>query len=194
VAYSYVRYTGNGTTTNYAFPFPYLSQSHVKVRVDNVLTEFTFLNSNTVDITPAPEADSRVEIRRETPRDDVVVDFVDGSTLLETDLDLLATFNLYVSQEVTDAVDEGLFAGLDDTFDAEGRMIKNLGSPVEPSDAVTKEWAETAMTSQLVQAANLVSNAEDLLQQADQIISSFTISTLDPTEGSEGDVWFKVSI
>ena len=31
-------YTGNGSTTNYAFTFPYIKQADVKVSVDNVAT------------------------------------------------------------------------------------------------------------------------------------------------------------
>ena len=37
MAYSYVLYTGNGTTTNFTFPFAYLNADDIKVRVNGVL-------------------------------------------------------------------------------------------------------------------------------------------------------------
>lgn len=50
--------------------------------------------------------------------------------------------------------------------------------------------AEGASATAVLQVAE----AEDLLDQANAIISSFTISTASPSGGEEGDVWFKVSI
>jgi hypothetical protein len=122
------------------------------------------------------------------------VDFVDGSTLLESDLDLIARYNLYTVQEAIDIASDALAEALDGTLDAQGRRIKNVGDPIAGTDAVTKTWAETAMSSQLAQATSIVNQAQQLLEQADQVISSFTISTSDPTGGAEGDVWFKVTI
>jgi hypothetical protein len=194
VAYSYVRYTGNGTTTNYAFPFPYLNQSHIFVRVNGSLVSFTFLNSSTVQLTTAPAAGTTVEVRRLTPRDTPAVDFADGSVLLESDLDLLATFNLYVAQEVSDAVEDGLFVGEDGTYGADNRRISNVANPINGQDAVTKNYLETASNSALAQAIATNNQAQALVNEATQIIGSFTISTSDPTGGTEGDVWFKVTV
>lgn len=194
MAYSYVRYEASGSTANYTFSFPYLDPSHIKVRLNGELTTaFTFLNASTIAFNTAPAQDTTIEIRRVTPKDSAIVDFQDGSVLLEKDLDLLATFNLYVSQETDDLAQSGLFAGDDGTYDAETLRIKNLGDPVNPQDAVSKEWAETAMSSQLQQANSLVSQATSLVNQADAIISSFTISTAAPSGGTDGDVWFKVT-
>lgn len=194
MAYSYIRYEGNGTTTNFAFSFPYLVPSNVKVIVNGVVTPYTFLNSSTVVVEPAPAEGAQVEIRRVTVTEDPPVDFQDGSTLLETDLDLVARYNLFTVQEAIDIASDSISEALDGTLDAQGRRIKNVADPVDDQDAVTKVWAETGMSSQLFQAENLVTEAVQLLQQADSIISSFTISTEDPTDGSQGDVWFKVPI
>lgn len=194
MAYSYVRYTGNGTTTNFAFSFPYLNASTIRVFVDNVQTSFTFLNSSTVVVSPAPASGTRVEVRRVTITDNPPVDFVDGSTLLESDLDLIARYNLYTVQESVDIANDALSVDLDGTLDADNRRIKNLAAPVAAQDAVNKSWAETGMSSQLSQATSLVSQATALVNQANTIVSSFTISTASPTGGSEGDVWFKVTV
>jgi hypothetical protein len=136
VAYSYVRYTGDGTLTNFTFPFPYISADHVVVSVAGEATSYTFLNANTVTITPAPAVGDIVEIRRVTPKDITPVDFNDGSVLLERDLDAIAIFNLYVSQEVSDSVSETIAVDAEGNFDAQGRRITNLADPVDPSDAV----------------------------------------------------------
>lgn len=195
MAYSYVQYAGNGVTSNFTFPFTYLDKAHIKVSLDGVqTTAFSFLNDSTISFNTAPTVGSSVEIRRVTPKDVPIVDFQDGSVILEKDLDLLATFNLYVSQETDDLAAGGLFIAEDDTFDADGKRISNVADPVNPQDAVTRNYVDTGMTNQLVQAQTLVTQATALVEQADTIISSFTVSTSNPTGGTDGDVWFKVTV
>lgn len=152
MAYSYVQYTGNGATTNFAFSFPYLDSSHIKVRVDGVITSFTFVNSGTVQISPAPLAGKIIDIRRETPKDIAPVNFTDGSVLLEQDLDLLAAFNLYTAQESADGVADAIVKDTTGVWDAQSRRIKSVADPINANDAVNKTWAETAMSSQLASA------------------------------------------
>lgn len=139
MAYSYVLYTGNGTTTNYTFPFQYLTATDIKVRVNSVLTEFTFLNSSTVTISPAPSAGSIIEIRRETISDSPPVDFTDGSVLLEKDLDLIARYNLFASQEAYDIARDGITTDVEGNLDALNRRIVNVANPVNGGDAVNKQ-------------------------------------------------------
>ena len=159
MAYSYVQYTGNGSTTNYVFSFPYLESSHIKVRVNGVITSFTFLNSSTVTISPAPASGAVIDIRRETPKDNPPVDFTDGSVLLEADLDLLAKFNLYTAQESADGVADSITKDTLGVWDAQSRRIKGVADPINANDAVNKTWAETSMSSQLAQATTQASNA-----------------------------------
>ncbi len=157
--YSYVQYTGNGSTTNYVFSFPYLEPTHIKVRVNGVITSYTFLNSSTVTISPAPAIGAIIDVRRETPKDNPPVDFTDGSVLLESDLDLLARFNLYTAQESSDGVNDSITKDTLGVWDAQSRRIKSLADPVNATDAVNKTWAETGMTSQLNIATTQASNA-----------------------------------
>lgn len=157
--FSYVQYTGNGSTTNYAFSFPYLNASHIKVRVNGVLTSYTFLNSSTVTISPAPANGAIIDIRRETPKDNPPVDFTDGSVLLEADLDLLAKFNLYTAQESSDGVADSMTKDTLGVWQGQSRRIKEVADPVNAQDVATKNWSETGMTAQLAQATTQASNA-----------------------------------
>jgi hypothetical protein len=91
---------------NFTVPFPYISRDHVKVTVNGAPASFTWINTNTVQIDPAPEVGAKVEIRRVTERRNLLVDFNDGSTITETDLDLLALQNFYLSQEADDLAEE----------------------------------------------------------------------------------------
>lgn len=46
---------------NFTVPFPYISRDHVKVTVNGAPASFTWLNTNTVQIDPAPAVGAVVE-------------------------------------------------------------------------------------------------------------------------------------
>lgn len=155
MAYSYVRYSGNGSTTNYTFSFPTISTDHIKVRVNGTLvTNWSFLSASTIQFATAPASGAVIEIRRETPKDSTIVNFTDGSVLLERDLDLLATWQLYLGQETEDDLEDTIRVDSQGRFDALNKRIINVADPVNAQDAVTKTWAETGMSSQLSQATS----------------------------------------
>ena len=188
MAYSYVQYNGDGATTNFAFSFPYLNAADIKVRVDAVLTSYTFLNSSTVVISPAPATGSIIEVRRETPKDNPPVDFSDGSVLREVDLDLLARFNLYTAQEAKDLVDASITLDSLGVWQAQSRRIANVADPVDANDAVNKDWAETGMSSQLAsaitQATNAASSATSASNSATSASNSASTATTKASEAS----------
>ena len=188
MAYSYVQYNGDGATTNFAFSFPYLNAGDIKVRVDTVLTSYTFLNSSTVVISPAPATGSIIEVRRETPKDNPPVDFSDGSVLREVDLDLLARFNLYTAQEAKDLVDASITLDSLGVWQAQSRRIANVADPVDANDAVNKDWAETGMSSQLAsaitQATNAASSATSASNSATSASNSASTATTKASEAS----------
>lgn len=158
MAYSYVHYTGNGSTKNFTVTFPYLNTTHVTARIGGVLTNaYTYLNSSTLSFTEAPTG--LIEIRRTTPKDTAIVNFQDGSVLLEKDLDLSVTFTLYIAQEAEDILKETIYTASDYTLTASGKRISSLADPVNPQDAVTKVWAETGVSSQLALAIAQETNA-----------------------------------
>lgn len=148
MAFSIVQFVGDGVSTTYSFPFPYIDQEHISVSVDGNLASFTFENENTISLdTPAPSG-VLVSISRNTPKGLVPVDFSDGSVLREADLDLLAQFSTYAAQETYDRADQSIGLDINDNkFDAQQRILKNLAEPRDPNDAVSKGWVETAATS-----------------------------------------------
>ena len=188
MAYSYVQYNGDGATTNFAFSFPYLNADDIKVRVDTVLTSYTFLNSSTVVVSPAPATGSIIEVRRETPKDNPPVDFSDGSVLREVDLDLLARFNLYTAQEAKDQVDGSITLDSLGVWQAQSRRIANVADPVDANDAVNKDWAETGMSSQLAsaitQATNAASSATSASNSATSASNSASTATTKASESA----------
>ena len=94
-------YTGNGSTTNYSFTFPYLKASDVKASIDAVdTTAFTLANATTVQFNTAPANGAKIKIFRETSVDNLTATFYAGSAIKSEDLNDNFTQNLYVTQEV----------------------------------------------------------------------------------------------
>jgi hypothetical protein len=158
MALSYTTYTGDGTNKNFAVPFPYIAQSHVVVKVDNVAVTFTWLNSAMVQTAVAPANGASVEIRRVTPRVTPMVDFEDASTLTESDLDLYANQLLYIAQEAFDSLTA--VVSPDETTNqnnAHNLRIVNVADPVDDQDAATKGWVNTNGAS-IVSAAVAAKN------------------------------------
>lgn len=171
MAYSYVRYTGNGTTQNYTFSFPYINQDHIKVRVNGVITTaWSLLSSSTVQFTAAPASGAILEIRRETPKDSAIVNFTDGSVLLERDLDLLATYDLYLAQETKDGLDSSITQTALGVFDGQSKRITNVADPVDAQDAVTKNWVQVTYTAAI--DATAAASAASALSSANSSAAS----------------------
>eukprot|EP01037_Dinobryon_pediforme_P028687 gene28687-32057_t len=146
MAYSYVNYTGDGTTNQYAITFPYISQAHVFLFVAGVSVPFTWINAGLIQATTTPEPLAFVLAQRVTPPGQIVV-FTDGSTVPSSDLNTSDLQTIYLSQEAADAIGQKL--GLNSTlvYDALGTRLTGLATPTAPSDAVTKAYVDTAVTS-----------------------------------------------
>jgi hypothetical protein len=145
MANSYVRYTGNGVTTSFSLTFDYLSQDDIVVKVDGTPTSFTWTNSTTVHVSPAPASDTVVEVRRITPSDTAVVDFQNGAVVTEDQLDANARQSLYVAQENADNTEGALIIASDNTYDADSHRITNVGTPEDGTDAATKDYVDAAI-------------------------------------------------
>lgn len=141
--YAQITYTGNGSTTSFAIPFPYIDSSHVKAYINGTLnTNFT-INTSTLIFATAPANGATVRIERQTPIDARLVDFQDGSVLTEADLDKSANQSFYIAQEVADNSVNNMAVDVDDKWDAKSKTIKNIASPVNDNDAVNKAFITT---------------------------------------------------
>jgi hypothetical protein len=188
MALSYVQKLGDGTTRNFDFTFDYLSRKHVALSVDGVLVPFTWVGTYSVLAATAPAVDTVVEIRRTTPREERLVNFTDGSTLVATDLNTSSLQAFFLSQEAFDQGAASLAVTEDGQYSAQTRRVSNLGDPILPEDAVNKQWAETAMSSQLTQATSARNGsvtAKNASEAAAQVAATNRIASETARQGSE---------
>jgi len=183
--YSYAVYTGNGATTQFTVPFPYIRREHVVASLDYVSAVFTWVNNTTVQISPAPANGVRVEIRRVTPVNAPLVDFTDGSTLVAADLDTNALQQTYVNQEQDDQFQDSISINAQGLLDAGAQRITNVANPVNAQDAATKTYVDTFVS----QTANIANSAVTTAKIADGAVTSAKIAdggiaTVDLADGS----------
>lgn len=112
--YAYRQYAGNGSTTTFAVPFPYLLKAHVKVYTGYDLasgaytsllvdgTNYTWTSATQIQTTTAPAAGVTLTVIRQTPSTTQLVQWQDGSNLIASDIDTADKQNLYVVQEQQD--------------------------------------------------------------------------------------------
>ena len=101
-------YTGNGSTTTFAFTFPYLSNADIEVELDNVLktentsgqtnNDYTVSNTNIV-FNSAPGSGVAIHIYRTTNVDSAQAQYAAGSSIRAADLNNNQTQLLYSAQE-----------------------------------------------------------------------------------------------
>lgn len=171
--FSYALYPGDGTTTNFVIPFPYLDPAHILVKVDGVSASFSFLNANTIKLaTPAP-AGKVVEIRRATVQATAPVDFTDGSVLREVDLDKLVLFATYAAQESIDTQLRTIYQKGNGDYTAGGFRLADVADPVNMTDAVNRQYFENVYTPQM---QSLLSQANAAKSAAQDSASSASTS------------------
>jgi hypothetical protein len=93
-------YTGNGSTTNYSFTFPYLKTTDIKVSLDAVVTTaYSLPNATTIDFSTAPANGVVIRIYRDTNVDVLEATFNPGSAIKAEDLNNNFEQNNYSVQE-----------------------------------------------------------------------------------------------
>lgn len=167
MANSFVRYTGNGSTTAYSVPFSYRAQADVAITIDGVATTaFTWDGAGTtVTFTTAPLNLTSIEIRRTTSQAARLVDYADGSVLKENDLDTDSFQGFYMGQEaIDDANDRILLDAADFQWNAQSKRIKSVADPTAAQDAVTLNYLTSTYltTATIAHIATLGAIASDI--------------------------------
>ena len=161
----------------YNFPFPYLSKQFVKVRVDHAnastLLEYNrdyTIEGQTLTLTPVQPfvSGATLCIYRQTPTGSLV-DFSDGSLLLASEMDRLSTQLLHVEEENSDLIaSTGMFADDDNSWQGQGRRIKNLSDPVDVHDAVTLSHLDKVGVARREEIEAVAVRAENAASTAEQ--------------------------
>ena len=93
-------YTGNNSTTAYAFTFPYLKAADIKCSLDGVnTTAFSLSNATTVTFDSAPGTNVAIRIFRETSTTTPSATYFPGSAIKSEDLNDNHLQVLYASEE-----------------------------------------------------------------------------------------------
>ena len=135
-------YTGDGTTTAFAFTFPYLNTTHIKVKLDKVVlatTEYTLTptsNPTTVNFNTAPTNLAQIEIYRETSLTTANNVFAAGSSVKAASLNDNQTQTLYALEEQDNSIEKGEIFNY-----ANANHSSGATAPTTPSSGDT--WFDT---------------------------------------------------
>ena len=160
MANTYVDYTGNGSTTDFNFSFPYIKTSHVAVEVNDgqgaggtnqwvrktLTTDYSVQTSpNTfVRFVTAPASNVKVRVLRDSDANEGIVDFANGSVLTETELDNSYQHNRYLAEEAEEGNTGGALTKRGtEHYNADGLKLENVADPDSDDDAVNKGYADT---------------------------------------------------
>ncbi|AXH68353.1 hypothetical protein HQ621_27775 [Pseudomonas simiae] len=150
MANSFVRYTGNNSTTSYAIPFSYRHTDDLTVTLAGVATTAYTLNAagTTLTFNSAPAQDVAIEIRRKTSQTTRLTDYADGSVLTENALDTDSTQAFFMGQEaIDDANDVIKPSSTNFQWDANNKRIINVANPTDNQDVATKHYLENTWLS-----------------------------------------------
>ena len=184
---SIVNYVADGSTTEFQIPFTYISEAHVVVTIDGTATSaFTFLNSSTLQMTTAPTAGSKLQIQRTTPVG-ALVDFTDGSTLFEGDLDLAHQQNRLIAEESKDIANVAkttIDNNIADVNTVAGIAadVTNVSARGADVTSVADNMAEVLLAD--TNAATATTKAAEAVVSANTASAQAVISTTKATESS----------
>jgi hypothetical protein len=185
MANSFVRYTGNGTTTTYAIPFSYRSTDDLSATVAGVnITAYTLDAAGTnLTFTTAPANGAAIEIRRTTSQSTKLVDYVSGAVLTENDLDTDSDQAFFMSQEAIDNANDVIsLDNADFQWDTQNKRLKNVADPTSAQDAATKNylentWLTPANKTALTTVNDNISNINAVNSNASNINSAVSNAT-----------------
>lgn len=150
-------YQGDGSQTQYSFPFDYLRKAFVYVSLisDEKIEELTQGKDYTVNdrvVTLAAPTALKIKIYRVTTTKPLI-GWADASVLKAADMTVQSTQLLHLAEETSDLAQEGGLSkdGTDNIWDARYNKIKNLLDPTEPGDAVSLNYITKNQNSLLNQ-------------------------------------------
>ena len=142
-----VSFTADGTTKKYYFNFDYINPEYIKVNVGG--TELSYPSDysvidRAVELVEVPTKDTLIRIYRQTPSNRII-EWADGSFIKASQMTLGDLQQLHLIEE---AQDYPILNGIStypggENFNAVGRRIINVSDPVNPQDAVTKNYMES---------------------------------------------------
>ena len=163
---SFASYTGNGSTTTFSVPFPYILKAHVKLYIGyNILdgtytslladgTNYTWTSGTQVQLTTAPTAAQVLTVIRDTPDSSQLVPWQDGSNLIAGDLNTADLQNLYVVQEQQDRNDAGASAAIAAQTAATNASAAATAAATAANTANATATAATTAANNATAAAN----------------------------------------
>ena len=180
---SRVSYTGDGSTSIFSIPFPYISRTHVKVKINNTELypyEYEWLSDSSIRIKTIPKQGDAITIHRETPYERRLVDFQNGAVLTEAELDLAHLQNFYISQEIRDIYVETLENGLT-------KIASDKGWVPTDADAIIQQLVNETLNHEL--AAELRQRVTDIDVASETILDvASRLQDLKATVDSLADV------
>lgn len=163
---TYVQYVADGTTAEFDVPFPFANRTHVKVAINGASPIFPvrWVGESRIALADSFAAGSLIEVWRETPLSERLVDFQNGSVLTEEELDLAINQVFYIQQELKERYDRGLGSAVT-------RVATNGGVVSVDPDDVIAELANLVISEEVVadlrQAISDIGlNAESIANQA----------------------------
>ncbi len=195
MATTQITYTGNGSTTNYSFTFPYLAETDVKVKLNGVTqatTTYSFANATTISMNSAPGNGVAIIIFRDTNNDSKKATFYPGSAIKAEDLNNDFDQILYTAQEV----DNNSMSTLgDDPMQGDLPMgnnkLTNLAAPTAGTDGTNKTYVDSTIDTKIDTAmANDVLAGTDLAKTASggQVTINHSVSGASSVDNSNGTV------
>lgn len=183
---SIVNYVADGATNQFQIPFTYINQSDVVVTVNGTTPTFTFVNSTTINIASTPASGAKVIVKRVTPVT-ALVDFTDGSTLFEADLDLAHLQNRLIAEESRERADsaiETLNANITniDTVAGIAANVTTVAGNTTNVNSVATNMAEVLLAD--TNAATATTKATEASASASTASAQATISTTKAGESS----------
>lgn len=158
---------------NFAVPFPYISRDHVAARVNGAEVNYTWNSTNIVTLNEAPPVGAEIELRRSSSINDKLVVFTDGSTITETDLNLLATQTFFLAQEADDLAQESNALARDATATANS-ATSTANSAVTTANTASSvaSQADSKASSALAAANSAVTTANSASTKADNAVTT----------------------